>query len=188
MDGSGLAPGAVAQLCLPGAPGTFPWEAPCRLQVFMGSRWCRRARVTPDCGVYGAQVAFTPSSRCGCNWGWGLHVLQREGSWERPEGPRSALLPDPASPEGQDTAGAGEEQGLVLGTKAGAPARRLPLPPAGSHPALTRRQGLRPQVTPWVCCQWQGVWRSALPTEAPDCRRDCLGVLVTCHGRERFCC
>lgn len=110
-------PGGSCRLCLPGAPGASPWEAPCRLQVFMGNRWCRGARVTPDCGVYGAQVAFTPSSLCGCNWGWGLCVLQRQGSWERLEGPRSPLLPDPASPEGQDAAGTGKEQGLALAAR-----------------------------------------------------------------------
>ena len=103
----------------------------------MGTRWCCGASVTPDCGVYGAQVAFTPSSLCGCNWGRGLCPLQREGSWERPPGPRSPLLPDPASPERQDAARVGEEQGLALGARQDLLPGICLTPAVGSHPALT---------------------------------------------------
>lgn len=95
-DGSGVAPGAPAGLCLPGAPGAFPWEAPCGFpKCLWGPDGAVGARVTPDCGVCGAQVAFTPSSLCGCNWGQGLCVLRRESSWGRLEGSRP---PAPARP------------------------------------------------------------------------------------------
>lgn len=114
----------------PALPSRGSWrlsvEALCSLQVFMGTRWCRGVRVTPDCGVWGAQVTFTPPP-CVFVIGDGVSAFCNA----RVAGERLGDLaprPTPRAPTGR----------MRLGQVRSGPGA------GGPHPALVRLHGALP--------------------------------------------